>query len=277
MKFWPPNPWPPSTPESNALLKLVISNVAKSYENAAQKKVEALEPVNLEINEGEFVVFVGPSGCGKTTLLNLIAGFVEPTAGEILLDGRPVTAPGRDRLMMFQEHALFPWLNVIDNVSYGLPRNWLRPSLRREKARVFLRMVHLEKFEKAGIHELSGGMKQRVALARALAPDPRVLLIDEPFNALDAMVKFELYLELQRIHQETRKTIIFVTHHMQEAACLGDRILVFSGSPGRVTHELKIDLPRPRDFNDARVMEFATQLMANLKQDNEEQRHEDRA
>ena len=120
-------------------------------------------------------------------------------------------------------------------------------------------------------------MKQRAALARALAPDPRVLLIDEPFNALDAMVKFELYLELQRIHQETRKTIIFVTHHMQEAACLGDRIVVFSGSPGRVTHELKIDLPRPRDFNDPKVMEFATQLMANLKKNDEDTRIEKRS
>jgi NitT/TauT family transport system ATP-binding protein len=255
-------------------LKLVISNVAKSYETASQHVLSALSPINLEINEGEFVVFVGPSGCGKTTLLNLIAGFAQPTSGQILLDGEPVTKPGCDRLMMFQEPALFPWLNVIDNVSYGLPRSWLHPSARREKARGFLRMVHLEKFETANIHELSGGMKQRVALARALAPDPRVLLIDEPFNALDALVKFELYLELQRIHQETHKTIIFVTHHMQEAACLGDRIVVFSGSPGQITHELKIDLPRPRDFNDAKVTEFARQLMANLKQNDQNTRNE---
>jgi NitT/TauT family transport system ATP-binding protein len=270
-------PVPPRHHKPNSPLKLVISNVAKSFANASNKSVAALSPVSIEINEGEFVVFVGPSGCGKTTLLNLIAGFLKPEAGEILLDGKPVTGPGRDRLMMFQEPALFPWLDVIDNVSYGLPRRWFRPSARKDKARQFLRMVHLEKFEKADIHELSGGMKQRVALARALAPEPSVLLIDEPFNALDALVKFDLYLELQRIHQETRKTIVFVTHHMQEAACLGDRIVVFSGSPGRVTHELKIDLPRPRDFNDARVIEFARQLMANLKHNSEIQRHEDRA
>jgi NitT/TauT family transport system ATP-binding protein len=257
-------------------VKLVISNVEKSYETS-QKKVAALASVSLEINEGEFVVFVGPSGCGKTTLLNLIAGFVEPTSGQILLDEKIVTKPGRDRLMMFQEHALFPWLNVIDNVAFGLRRNWLKPSQRKENARVFLRMVHLEKFEKEAIHELSGGMKQRVALARALAPNPSVLLIDEPFNALDALVKFELYAELQRIHQETRKTIIFVTHHMQEAACLGDHIVVFSGSPGRVTHEVKIGLPRPRDFNDPRVAEFATQLMTNLKENQENKRNEERA
>jgi NitT/TauT family transport system ATP-binding protein len=232
--------------------------------------VPALEPVSIEINEGEFVAFVGPSGCGKTTLLNLIAGFVRPTAGQILLDGKEVVRPGRDRMMMFQEPALFPWLNVIDNVSYGLPRNWLRLSARKEKAREFLRMVHLEKVEKALIHELSGGMKQRVALARALAPNPRVLLIDEPFSGLDAVAKLALYLELQRIHQETRKTIIFVTHEMQEAACLGDRILVFSGSPGRVMHEMRIDLPRPREFDDPNVVRFATELMVKLKQNTQE-------
>jgi NitT/TauT family transport system ATP-binding protein len=251
-------------------LKLVIYNVSKSYESLSQQHVTALAPVSIEINEGEFVVFVGPSGCGKTTLLNLIAGFARPSSGQILLDGKEVVRPGRDRMMMFQEPALFPWLNVIDNVSYGLPRNWLRLSARKEKAREFLRMVHLEKVEKALIHELSGGMKQRVALARALAPNPRVLLIDEPFTGLDAMVKLELYLELQRIHQETRKTIIFVTHEMQEAACLGDRILVFSGSPGRLMHEVRIDLPRPRDYNDLKVTGFASELMDKLRQNTHE-------
>lgn len=258
-------------------MKLTISNVAKSFATTAQKKVSALSPVNLEISEGEFVVFVGPSGCGKTTLLNLIAGFVQPSEGEIKLDSRVVSKPGCDRLMMFQEHALFPWLNVIDNVAYGLKRNWLKPSQRKDKAREFLRMVHLEKFEKENIHELSGGMKQRVALARALAPNPAVLLIDEPFSALDALVKFELYLELQRIHQETRKTIIFVTHQMQEAACLGDRIVVFSGSPGRITHELRIDLPRPRDFNDPQIVAFANDLMAKLKENDQNHRNEKQA
>lgn len=247
-------------------MKLVISNVSKSYENPEQNSAPAVEGVNLEIPEGELVVLVGPSGCGKTTLLNMIAGFARPTSGKILLDGKEVTRPGRERLMMFQEAALFPWLNVLDNVSFGLPRKWLRRGARRETARSFLRMVHLEKFEKSSIHELSGGMKQRVALARALAPDPKVLLIDEPFTGLDAMVRMELYLELQRIHQETRKTIIFVTHQMQEAACLGDRIVVFSGSPGRVTHEVKIDLPRPRDYTDPKVVQLASEVVTKLKQ-----------
>jgi NitT/TauT family transport system ATP-binding protein len=257
----------PDSDKNAEPLRLVIAGVSKSYDTASQKvPVAALSPVSMEIAEGEFVVFVGPSGCGKTTLLNLIAGFLEPTTGQILLNDRRVTKPGSDRLMMFQDPALFPWLNVIDNVAYGLKRTWLHPTARKEKARFFLKMMHLESCEKSNIHELSGGMKQRAALARALAPNPRILLIDEPFHALDAMVKLELYAELQRIHLETRKTIVFVTHEMQEAACLGDRVFVFSGSPGRITHELRIPLPRPRDFNDPKVVEFATQLMANLKQ-----------
>lgn len=257
-----------STPQSNgdgSEVALLVDNVSKTFESATtQKTVAALSPVSMEIRKGEFVVFVGPSGCGKSTLLNLIAGFIEPSTGKITLDGEEVIKPGCERLMMFQDHGLFPWLNVIDNVSYGLKRSWFHPKARREKARSFLRMMHLEEYEKADIHELSGGMKQRVALARALAPDPRVLLIDEPFSALDTVVRLELYAELQRIHQETRKTIIFVTHEMQEAACLGDRVLVFSGSPGSVTHELRIDLPRPRNYNDPQVQAHAQDLINRL-------------
>lgn len=253
-------------------LKLVIDNVSKTYQTTSiRQPVAALSPVNMEISEGEFVVFVGPSGCGKSTLLNLIAGFMEPSSGEVSLDGKAVTRPGCDRLMMFQDHALFPWLDVIDNVCFGLKFHLFRLHQRKEKGRSLLRMMHLEKYETATIHELSGGMKQRVALARALAPDPRVLLIDEPFHALDAVVKLELLAELQRIHLATRKTIIFVTHEMQEAACLGDRIFVFSGSPGKVTHELRIDLPRPRDYNDPQVVAYATRLMDHLKQNNQTQ------
>lgn len=251
--------------------KLAISHVSKNYDAPAlAHPVSALAPVDLEIEEGQFVVFVGPSGCGKSTLLNLIAGFHRPTTGAITLDGVNVSKPGSDRLMMFQEDALFPWLNVLDNVAFGLKRSWFHPSLRKEKARELLKLMHLETFEKASVHQLSGGMKQRVALARALAPDPRVLLIDEPFNALDAMVKLELYAELQRIQQATRKTVIFVTHEMQEAACLGDRVVVFSGSPGRITHELAIPLPRPRAYHDPRVIEFAGQIMARLQQNRQE-------
>ena len=248
-----------------AEVTLVVENVSKTFETNMQKTVAALAPVSMQIQKGEFVVFVGPSGCGKSTLLNLIAGFMQPSTGQITLDGKAVTKPGRERLMMFQDHGLFPWLNVIDNVAYGLRRSFVHPRARRERARSFLRMMHLEEYEKANVHELSGGMKQRVALARALAPDPRLLLIDEPFSALDTVVRLELYAELQRIHQETKKTIIFVTHEMQEAACLGDRVMVFSGSPGSVTYELRIDLPRPRNYTDLQVQEHAQDLISRLK------------
>jgi NitT/TauT family transport system ATP-binding protein len=246
-------------------IKLKLTEVSKTYANGTQS-VAALEPVNVEIREGEFVVFFGPSGCGKSTLLNIIAGFEDVTEGEITLDGRPVEGPHHDRLMMFQEHGLFPWLNVIQNVMYGLKRQFrFKPRARRAHARQFLQMVHLGEFEKARIHELSGGMKQRVALARALAPDPKVLLVDEPFGALDALTRAKLYGDLQEIHQRTGKTIILVTHDAREAACLGDRVLVFSGRPGRVKADITISLPRPRDINDPVVAECAAGIMAQME------------
>jgi NitT/TauT family transport system ATP-binding protein len=167
---------------------------------------------------------------------------------------------------MFQEHGLFPWLNVIRNVMFGLRRQFrFKPRARRAHARKFLEMVHLGEFEEALVHELSGGMKQRVALARALAPDPEVLLVDEPFGALDALTRAKLYGDLQEIHQSTKKTIILVTHDAREAACLGDRVLVFSGRPGRIKADIAIELPRPRDINDPAVAEFATNIMAQLE------------
>ena len=246
---------------------LEAKEASKTYENASQK-IAALQPINLQVREGEFVVFFGPSGCGKSTLLNLIAGFETPTTGEIALEGKPILKPGPDRLMLFQEHALFPWLNVMDNVVYGLKRHRkyrFKRKLRRQRARDLLKMVHLEEFEKASIHELSGGMKQRVALARALAPDPKVLLVDEPFPALDALVRAKLYAELQEILVSTHKTILSVTHDPHEAACLGDRVLVFTGRPGKIKTEIRVDLPRPRDINDPKVAEIAVQIMAELE------------
>jgi len=246
-------------------VKLKLTQVSKVYSNGTQV-VAALEPVNIEIREGEFVIFFGPSGCGKSTLLNIIAGFEEVTGGEITLDGKRVEGPHHDRLMMFQEHGLFPWLNVIQNVMYGLKRRFrFKPGARRAHARMFLQMVHLGEFEKARLHELSGGMKQRVALARALAPDPKVLLVDEPFGALDAITRAKLYGDLQEIHQRTGKTIILVTHDAREAACLGDRVLVFSGRPGRVKADITISLPRPRDINAPVVTECAAGIMAQLE------------
>jgi NitT/TauT family transport system ATP-binding protein len=252
-------------------VKLRLSNVTKIFENGGQK-VEALKPINLEIKEGEYVVLFGPSGCGKSTLLNMIAGFEEPSDGEILLENKPVTRPGNDRLMMFQEHALFPWLKVRDNVNYGLKwvrRYRFRPRLRRQRVLELLQLVHLDEFADAPIHELSGGMKQRAALARALAPDPKLLLIDEPFPALDALVRAKLYTELQDILVRTRKTIISVTHDPREAACLGDRVVVMTLRPGSIKAEIPVDLPRPRDINDPHVAEYATRIAAQLEEEKE--------
>jgi NitT/TauT family transport system ATP-binding protein len=261
----------PSTPgESSAPAapRLRLVNVTKTFSSSTQT-VQALHPTSLDIQEGEYVVLFGPSGCGKSTLLNLIAGFDEPSSGEIILDGQEVDGPANERLMMFQEHALFPWLNVIDNVMYGL--KWERAfrwrfRKRRRRALELLQMVHLEEFAHSSIHELSGGMKQRVALARALAPDPQVLLIDEPFPALDALVRAKLYTELQEILVRTRKTIVSVTHDPREAACLGDRVVVFTGRPGRIMAEMKIDLPRPRDINDPQVAIYAARISSQLEQ-----------
>ncbi len=251
--------------QNPAPAKLVVQSVSKWFK-AESGRVHALDDITLSIAEGEFVCIVGPSGCGKSTLLNLIAGLDVPDQGQILSDGQPVTGPGRERMMMFQEHALFPWLDVLGNVLYGLK---LKPHLARaerlEVARYYLHLVGLASNEKSSIHELSGGMKQRVALARALAPNPRVLLMDEPFAALDALTRERLYEDLQKIWQVRRKTILFVTHNVREAACLGDRVLLFAPNPGRLQAEFPIDLPRPRDLNMPQLPAYSGRIMAALK------------
>jgi NitT/TauT family transport system ATP-binding protein len=245
--------------------KLAIENVSKSFKGASGS-VLALDRVSLNVAEAEFVCLVGASGCGKTTLLNIIAGLEQPDSGRVLADGKPVTGPGRERLVMFQEPALFPWLDVLGNVLFGLR---LKPNLtnrdRLEVARYYLELVGLSRFEHANIHELSGGMKQRVSLARALAPNPRVLLMDEPFAALDALTREQLYGDIQEIWAARRKTIVFVTHNVREAACLGDRVLLFSPHPGRMQQEFRIDLPRPRDINSVDLAAHATQITKALK------------
>lgn len=245
--------------------KLSVGAITKRF-RTPRRVVHALDRVSLDIAEGEFVCLVGPSGCGKSTLLNIIAGLDSADEGKVLCDGNEVQRPGRDRMVMFQEHALFPWLDVMDNVLFGLK---LKPGLtgkeRQEVARFYLKLVGLEKFARANIHELSGGMKQRVALARALAPNPRVLLMDEPFAALDALTREQLYGDIQRIWQERKKTIVFVTHNVREAVCLGDRVVLFSPHPGRICDEFKIDLPRPRDINSVTLAQFSSQITKALK------------
>ncbi len=245
--------------------KLSVERVSKDF-TTRNGTVRALDNISLTINEGEFVCFVGPSGCGKSTLLNIIAGLEKPDSGLALIDGVPITGPGRDRMMMFQEHALFPWWDVIGNVMFGLKQ---KPNLnnkeRLEVAKYYLYLVKMEKFAHSNIHELSGGMRQRVALARSLAPNPKILLMDEPFSALDAMTRERLYGDIQEIWEKRRKTIVFVTHNVREAVCLGSRVILFSPHPGRVREEFPINLPHPRSINDHDLADLAQGITAALK------------
>lgn len=245
--------------------KLVVEGVSKWF-RSKRATVHALDNISLAVGEGEFLCLVGPSGCGKTTLLDIIAGLTKPDIGRVLADDQPVVGPGRHRLVMFQEPALFPWLTVWGNVMFGLK---LKPELtrneRRQIAMQHLQLVELEEFAHANVHELSGGMKQRVALARSLAPDPRVLLMDEPLAALDAMTREQLYGDIQRIWQTRRKTIILVTHNVREAVCLGDRVILMSPRPGRIRDEFIVTLPRPRDINSPELASYASRITAALK------------
>ena len=246
-------------------MHLSIQSVSKEFKNA-QGMVRALEETSLEIKSGEFVCLVGPSGCGKTTLLNLVAGLEQPTRGNIYKNGELVASPGSDRVVIFQESALFPWLNVIKNIEFGLVGR-VEPKKRREIARAFLNLVHLGRFEKSYVHELSGGMKSRVAIARALALNPSVLLMDEPFAALDAQTRDILHDEIQEIWMKTKQTILFVTHNVREAVCLGNRVLVFSARPGRIKKEFKIELARPRDINSESVMVYVQKIQNELREE----------
>ncbi len=245
--------------------KLDVRHVTKWF-RTPRATVHALDDVSLDVAPGEFVCLVGPSGCGKSTLLDIIAGLTQPDSGEVRADGQAVQGPGRHRLVMFQEPALFPWLDVFGNVMFGLRRTpGLSAEQRRQAAGYHLRLVGLEQFSHAYVHELSGGMKQRVALARSLAPDPRVLLMDEPLAALDALTRDQLYEDIQRIWLTRRKTIILVTHNVREAVCLGDRVILLSPRPGRIVEDFPVPLPRPRDVNTAEVARLAQTITTALK------------
>lgn len=250
-------------PAENAV-QLALRGVTKSF-NGGTGQVTALEGIDLDVRQGEFVCLVGPSGCGKSTLLSLIAGLEQADAGSMLLDGEPVRTPGRDRMVMFQQDALFPWLNVLDNVLFGLRlKSNLTEGECLEVARYYLDLVGLADRELARPHELSGGMRQRVALARCLAPNPRVLLMDEPFSSLDALTRDQLYGDIQRIFTQRRKTIVLVTHNIREAVCLGDRVVLLSPNPGRVRQVFDINLPRPRRINDPALANLAAEVTAAL-------------
>lgn len=224
-----------------------------------------VENVNLSIEEGQFVCFVGPSGCGKSTLLNIIAGLDRPSKGEVVLNGRLVTEPGPDRIMVFQDNALFPWLKVIENVQFGLKIAGVEKQKRYQISTRYLDMMQLTKFAEAYTYQLSGGMKQRVSLARALVMDPEILLMDEPFAALDSQTRDLLLVELQLIWAKTRKTILFVTHNISESVCLGDRVIVFTNRPGKVKKEIRINYRRPRLTEDNNLYEYQRQVLEELK------------
>ena len=244
--------------------KILLKALTKTFAQNGTA-LTALEDVSLEVREGEFVCLVGASGCGKSTLLNLVAGLETPTSGGIVVNGRSVIGPGHDRIMIFQEAALFPWLDVVGNVEFGLRQLGLSARERHERAAYYLRMVHLTKFHESFIHQLSGGMKQRVAIARALAMEPEVLLMDEPFAALDAQTRDVLHQEMQQIWRETKKTILFVTHNVREAACLGMRVVLLSSRPGRVIKEFGLSYTYPRHIEDPHIAEAAGRISEALK------------
>ena len=255
-------PCPPARRES-----ISLCGVFRSYANSHGSFTPALQNIDLEIEQGEFVCIVGPSGCGKSTLLHLIAGLDRPTTGEITVDGAAVNGPGTDRILLFQELGLFPWLTVRQNVEFGLKMAGVSKNERRDRARVFLRMVHLSHFEDHYIHQLSGGMKQRVALARSLALRPKILLMDEPFAALDAQTRDMLHDELERIWKETAPTIVFVTHNVREAVRLGDRVLLMSFRPGRIKTQFQINLRRPRHVEDSDVAYLSKEILGQLREE----------
>ncbi len=247
------------------MTKLELRNVTKGFEgNNGASSVIALENINLNIEEGQFVCFVGPSGCGKTTLLNILAGLDKPTSGEVILNGQPVRETGPDRIMVFQENALFPWLKVIDNVEFGLKMAGIEKEKRHEIAMHFLDMMQLKKFAEAFTYQLSGGMKQRVAIARALVTDPEVLLMDEPFAALDSQTRDLLMVELQLIWARTRKTIVFVTHNIAESVCLGDKVVIFTSRPGKVKKEIAVEYRRPRLSEDNNLYNYRRKILDEL-------------
>jgi NitT/TauT family transport system ATP-binding protein len=220
--------------------------------------IHVLENINAEVAEGEFVCLVGPSGCGKSTLLNIVAGFLEPTSGEVLVEGKPVRGPDPRRIFVFQENGVFPWLNVSDNICFGLRRQ-----TRQERNRIlahYIDMVGLNGFENAYPRELSGGMKQRVEIARALAASPDVIYMDEPFGALDFITRLKMRADLVRIWQSEKKTILFVTHDIEEAVQLADRVLVMSNRPATIQRIVDVDLPRPRDLDSPGYLEKRDQI-----------------
>ena len=243
-------------------MSLILKNVSKTFEDT---KGDVLNNINLEIQNGEFVCVVGQSGCGKSTLLNLIAGLEKPTSGEILLNGKGFDGPSANRVVMFQEHALFPWLNVIENVKFGMKLAGLPAKEQEDTAMKYLRMMQLEEYRDYAIHQLSGGMRQRVALARALTLDSEILLMDEPFSALDKQTSNRLRSELQEIWLKTKRTILFITHSVEEAVYLADRVIVISPAKNSIADVIAIDLERPRYVYDEKFVDYRHRILEEVQ------------
>jgi len=250
--------------ERAAPAKIAVKSVGHTYRGRGQ--VVALENVNLDIHHGQMVCLLGPSGCGKSTLLYALAGTVEPSGGHVTIDGKEVKGPGPDRLLMFQDHALFPWLTVRQNIVFALRARGLDRRECERRAHEYIHLVQLDGFERSLPHQLSGGMRQRASLARALSMDPAVLLMDEPFGALDAQTRGQMHNLLQRIWMRQRKTVVFVTHDIREALVLGDRVVVMAGRPGRILWDLEVRLERPRDPDDERLVTLSRQIRTALRE-----------
>ncbi|MCW5220937.1 ABC transporter ATP-binding protein [Verminephrobacter aporrectodeae] len=233
-----------------------IEGVARVFESARGQRMQALQPVDLEVRENDFLTILGPSGCGKSTLLRIVAGLERASSGRVLLDGAPVQGPGAERGMVFQSYTLFPWLSVEQNICFGLRERGLPGAQQRERAAYFIAKVGLRGFEQHFPGQLSGGMQQRTAIARALANDPKILLMDEPFGALDNQTRALMQELLLGIWEAERKTVLFVTHDIDEAIFLANRVAVFSARPGRIKTELAVPLPHPRDYRMKTSPEF---------------------
>jgi NitT/TauT family transport system ATP-binding protein len=256
------------------MVKLEAKNIVKYFRHD-DYQLKALDGVNLKVEAGDFVCLIGPSGCGKSTFLRIVAGLEVPDEGEILFDGKPVTETGPDRILVFQEGALFPWLKVSDNVEFGLKMAGVPKDERSEISERYLDMMQLTKFANSYTYQLSTGMKQRVSIARALAMDPDVLLMDEPFASLDAQTRDLLLVEMQLIWKKTKKTILFVTHNVAEAVVLGNKVAIFSNRPSSVKKEMSVDFPRPRLIEDEKLMKFQQQILAELKPEVKKSRETD--
>ncbi len=245
-------------------MSVVLKRVHKSFVHKGER-VQVLRDVNFEIKDGEFICLLGPSGCGKSTLISLISGLEFPDSGEVFVDSKKVEGPSRDRIVVFQEAALFPWLTVLENVEFGLKIAGVAEKERREKAIEAIKMVHLARFVNAHPHQLSGGMRQRAAIARALVLNPKILLMDEPFAALDAQTRQMLMEELQEIWQRTKKTVLFVTHNVREATFLADRVFEMTARPTTIKRDYPIHIARPRQEQDPSLLVAQTKIMSSLK------------